>query len=204
MSEIKLPDYPSNSRKSKEIKDKKEIKATVHTNNVTIKKKSLGSKFKDVFFSSDVDSVGDYILYDVFMPALKATISDMVNKGINMFLFGDGASRSPRSDSRGNYVSYSQYYDRNRQSAAPSRQKMRYAFDDIEFDYRDDAEYVLNELKDILNEYGMVRVSDFYELVNAPTRYTDSRYGWTNLSNAGISLRGRRFIIDLPRARSLD
>ncbi len=202
MAEIKLPDYPSNSKKSKEPIEKKEIKPV--TNNVTVKKKSLGKKFGDVFLSSDADSVGNYLMYDVFMPALKSTISDLVNKGINMFLFGDGGARSSRTDNRGPYVSYNQYYDRSRPAAAPQPQRMRYSFDDIEFDYRDDAEYVLRELEGMIAEYGMVRVADLYELVNVRPRYTDNKYGWTNLSNATISPRGHKFVINLPKARAFD
>ena len=94
---------PNNSDKAargdaEKTEDKKKLKPLVKKGNVTKKKRSIGDKFKDAFLGES-ENLGDYVLYDVLVPAFRDTISDM-GFGIIERLFGNGRSRYGRGDSR--------------------------------------------------------------------------------------------------------
>ena len=86
--------------------------------NGKLKKKSEIKKLSDVFLAEDAGNVGNYILMDVIIPAIKKTVSDIVRDGIDMMLFGSKqANRSSGTNVR--YVSYSKMSDRDRQRDDP-------------------------------------------------------------------------------------
>ena len=55
------------------------------------------------------------------------------------------------------------------------------SYPDIVFKTREEAEGVLSGMKDLLDKYGVVTVSDFCELSSNPSTYIQTRYGWTNI-----------------------
>lgn len=59
-------------------------------------------------------------------------------------------------------------------------------FDTIVFDSREKAENVLETLKEIINEYGLVTVADLHESAGLDISYTENKYGWVNLKEAKI------------------
>ena len=58
--------------------------------------------------------------------------------------------------------------------------------DNIILDSRETAENVLNALKEIINEYGFVTVTDMYDLAGLDAPYTGQKYGWLDLKEAKI------------------
>ena len=75
---------------------------------VRTKKKTIWDKIHEEFISEDGKSVGDYIVLDVLVPAIKKTISDIITNGIDMLLFGSSRSRGGTTVSR---IPYGSYYD---------------------------------------------------------------------------------------------
>ena len=63
---------------------------------------------------------------------------------------------------------------------------------------------MLSELLNIIAGYNLVTVSEYYGIVNQPTRYTDERYGWTNLDNARVVRVRDGYMIKLPRPLPID
>lgn len=187
------------------IDDSKRIEPIVK-NPVKVKKKSFWHKVYDEFITEDGESVGDYILIDVLVPAIKKTISDIVTNGIDMILFGGTTNRN----SNRNYYtrpSYSNYYDQNqRNSNGYPRQKTfgGYEFREIIFDNRGEADSVLNELNDIIRRYGFAKVADFYDLVGVSCSYTDNNYGWSDLRYANIIRQREGYSISLPKPIPID
>lgn len=59
-------------------------------------------------------------------------------------------------------------------------------FDNIVFDSRENAENVLETLKEIINKYGLVTVADLHESAGLDVSYTENKYGWVNLKEAKI------------------
>ena len=211
MSETKLVrdfEYPSNSEKSKHIEvdpiREKKVDQIVKSP-VIRQKKSLGQKFSEAFLGDDTRSVGDYILHDVLIPAAKTTLSDMVGGGIEMLLFGERRSRGSTiyRDRDRSYVPYNKL-SRSRDDREPIRiNRSRSDLDEIIIESRGEAEEVLDNLVELIKEYNVVSVADYYDMVGIESNFTDNKYGWTNLRDATVE-RGRRgYYIRLPRRKEI-
>lgn len=184
--------------------DKSEKKVEkVISGNVKTREKSLSRKFSDTFLGDDIESVKGYIIFDVIIPAIKDTISNVVSNGIEMLLFGEtrGSGRK-RNES---YTSYSNYYKKDNKRERTRSVSSVHNFRDIILETRGEAEDVLSNLVDIAYEYGSASVADLYDLVGVTGSFTDNRYGWSNLASARVNrARGGGYIIDLPRVEQLD
>lgn len=201
MAEIN--DYKSNSNKSKSDNALTEHKVEkVVTGKVITKKKSGFQKFTDEFISEDAKNIKSYIFGEVLLPSIKKAISDIVVNGIDMILYGSsGGARRSTADK----VSYGSYYDRR----DPVRDRSTtysssYSYDDIILNSRGEAEDVLARMDEIMETYGLVRVTDLYDLVGITGNYTDNKYGWTNIRNAQIVHVRDGYMIKMPRAIPID
>lgn len=200
-----MENYKPNSHRSKEEQkdsgaEKKEIKKVVQ-GTAKVKKKGKTSKFADMFLAEDASSVKSYIVSDVLIPAAKKLVYDTVKEGTEMILYG-GTNRSKRSSGfRADYVSYNRYADR-KYDDRPRDEARRsgYRYDDIYLETRGEAETVLDQMDNIIEEYGMVSVMDLYDLVGITGQYTDNNYGWTNLRNAEPVRTRDGYMLKLPRA----
>lgn len=210
--EILKSDYPSNSKTvKKEEKETKKVEKVI-TGNVKLKKKSLGKKFMETFVGEDIDNIGQYIVYDVLVPAAKDAISDMIEGGISMLFYnGDKrGSRTRRSGSK-SFVSYDKCSygtkdrdrDRDRREFS-SKSRARFNFDDISLETRGEAEEVLSHLVDLTIDYDQATVADLYDLVGITGNFTDNKYGWTDLRSASVSRTRDGYVLNLPKTVLLD
>lgn len=196
--------FPANSHRVRD--DVKKVER-VTTCTVTRRKKSLGKRFVETFIGEDIDSVFGYILHDVLIPAAKATLSDMVQGGIEMLLFGERKGSRTRRDQGKSYVSYNNCSSQNRREERRDinpRNRARHNFDDIELPSRGEAEEVLSHLVDLTIDYGQASVSDLYDLVGITGNFTDNKYGWTDLGSASISRSRSGYLLNLPKPILLD
>lgn len=152
----------------------------------TLKKKSFIQTIASAFIGESTDNVGGYILHEVLIPAAKNTIQEMVQSGIEMLLFGERQSRKPK-DRGSTKISYGSYYkDRDDHRDRP-RASYRDKFDLSEIYFKDhnDAEDVLSNLCDTLEEYEQVTVADFFDLAGIDgATWAHHKYGWTDLRRA--------------------
>ena len=209
---------PNNSDKAargedEEIKEKKKLKPLVKKGNVAKKKRTTFDKFKDAFLGES-ENLGDYILYDVLVPAFRDTVSDM-GFGVIERLFGNGRSRHNSGnrvvrDKGRSYVSYNTSNDRrNGRDRDGDRRdvdrgtRARHEFENVVFTNKWEAEDVLAHLVDLTVEYGDATVRAFYELSNIEAEYTDDRYGWTNLRDAYVDRTRNGHVIVFPPTRPL-
>jgi hypothetical protein len=203
-----IKNLPGNSKFTKKEEPERKPLQKVISGRVVKKKKGFGEKFAESFLGNDRRSVGEYIIHDVLIPAAKDTIADMVKGSIEMFLFGERrGSRTSRERGK-SYVSYSSYYkgdrDRERDDKRSRTNRARHDFDDIILETRGEAEEVLSQLVDLTEDYGMVSVADFYELVGEKANFTDEKWGWTNLRSATVDRVRGGYLIKLPRTEQLD
>ena len=169
----------------------------VISGDVKRKKRSKGRKFIDLFINEDSSDIGDYLLLEVFVPAVKDTILDLMN----MIFYGRARGSSKRSST---YVSYNSYSDNRRRPTGRAVRSI-YSFDDIVVESRGEAEKVLDVLNEMIDRYGEATVADFYELVGVSTNgYTDRSYGWKDLRNAYIQRTREGYLFQLPRCIELD
>lgn len=204
-------EFPSNSYKKKELVAAKEKNITPVVSGKVIKKqRSFGQKLSETFFGDDTKSVGDYILHDVLIPAMKSTLSDMVGGGIEMLLFGErkssGRSRMFRDRDR-SYVPYNRMSRRDdfsddRRSISRSA-RSRHDFDDIILETRGEAEDVLSHMVDLIEDYGVASVGDYYDLLGIESNFTDNKYGWINVADGYVDRVRDGYCIRLPRPREI-
>lgn len=79
--------------------------------------------------------------------------------------------------------------------------EIKYKVEDIIFATRNIAEDTLKKMHEILDKYGIVRVTDLYDLADI-TRdydYKDNLYGWTNLNDAIILESHSGYFIKMPK-----
>ena len=191
--------------KAGQDKDRQKLKPIVK-GGVTKKKRSVIDKFKESFLGES-ENLGDYVMYDVLVPAFRDTVSDM-GFGIIERLFGTGRSRGRGSSAivrdRGrSYVSYNSNNNRNDRRDLDRNSRSRHEFDNVVFAQKWEAEEVLARLVELVLDYGEVSVREFYELSNIEPEYTDSKYGWTNLRDAYVDRTRDGHIIVFPPTRPL-
>lgn len=193
-----MDDYKPNSQRFEQqqakVPEKKKIEKVV-TGVVKTKKKSGINKFAEVFVSEDIKNVKSYILMDILIPALK----DSIINGITMFFYGgNGKNRKTTAVSN---VSYRSYYDQrdSRYGSEPARTRTGYNYDDIILETRGEAEEVLTGMNDIIDTYSVVTVADLYDLVGKSSEYTDNKYGWKNIRNAGVTRVRDGYMLVLPK-----
>lgn len=199
------PSYSHKSREKQQTADKqpdKKVTAPIVTGAAKPKKKGEIQKITDVFISEDAANVKSYILMDVLVPAIKKAISDIVTNGIDMVLYGE-TGRS-RKSSTGSKISYRNYYERERDRDRGSRtagSRSGFDYDNIIFDNRGDADAVLTEMDNILDEYKFVSVGDLYDLADVQTtNYRVHSYGWISLASAKVVRVADGYMLKLPRA----
>lgn len=203
-----MQDYKPNSHRFREEQkslapvEKKKVEKVVK-GSVKTKKKGSISKLSDVLISEDANNVKSYILLDVLVPTVKKAIVDIVTDAVNMiFLGGTGRSRSTTNT---NYVSYSRFSDpRERQSSSDNRIRSRFDYENIIFGSRVDAEAILEQMDDIISNYGFVTVADLYDMADLSHPYTSNDYGWTNIRNAQAVHVREGWVLKLPKAAPID
>lgn len=202
-----MESYKPNSFKYKEEQKaaEKEKLQKVTTGQVKTVKQNGLKKFVNNFVNDDVPKVKDYVIKDVLVPAVKKAISDIVRNGIDMFLYGADAGRT-KGKTTASKVSYGGFYESPRPSGSGRYSSRTYTdFEDIEFEKRGDAEYVLEMMEDLIDRYKIVKISDFYDLAGVSTsNYQLCNYGWTDLRAAYVQRTPRGYIIQFPKAMPLD
>lgn len=199
-------DYPSNSLRKQSAESKTSVKKTkLITGSVTTKKKPLTKRIGESMVGEGVESVSNYIVDDILIPSAKNTALDILNgitsiikDSVETLFFGGPTARTgayPRAGHR----DYAGAYPKTRTPSAAYVAPKSRGFDDITFERAQDAELVLEELVNTIDQYGVVSVADFYDLIGKATHFTDNEYGWMDLGSARTRRTSGGYVIDLPR-----
>jgi hypothetical protein len=214
MSEFPPNSFTGTGDETPQDKDEKKVEQ-VTTETPKRRKKRLGKRFKSMFMGGDAKTAGNYVIFDVLIPAAKDTIVEAGSQLIERMIFGESRRRrgsSPPVAGPTGYVSYNRYamnqggpvpQDHN-QPRISQRARAQHNFDEIELTSRQEAERVLEQLFQILSKYEVVSVADLYASVGFQSTHVDNKWGWTSLSGAGVSkVRGGGFLLDLPEPQPL-
>lgn len=201
MAELDFPNNSHAAARKGNLQEKPRVEKVVN-GTTKLKRKSEARKFADIFISDDIDSVKNYVLMDVLVPAIKKAVVDIVSDGINMIIYGDTAKRGSSGNSR---VSYGSYYSGGRpepRTTISNRTGLDY--DPPIFATRMDAEEVLTTLEDMIDQYGSACVSDLYDACGQTTsNYQLNKFGWKNLSMASVVRVRDGYMLKLPKATAL-
>jgi hypothetical protein len=205
--------FPPNSFTGKgepEPEDKSEKTVEqVTTEQVTRRKKPLRKRFTGMFFGSDANTAGKYVVFEVLIPAAKDTIVEAGSQMIERLIFGESRRRRGSTPPLGGptgYVSYNRYAMGQQQEAPrlSRRARSQHDFDEIVLGSRNEAEAVIEQLFELVSRYEAVTVADLYASVGLESTHVDNKWGWTDVRGAGVTkVRGGGYLLDLPEPRPL-
>lgn len=206
MARVEMPEYPDNSDRSKA-----EVVMTpkkVVSGKVVRRKKSALKRAGESVIEEDGRAIGSYLLFDVLIPAAKDTLYSLMTSGLDMALWGgaQGSAGAPYRPYRGSYTAYNKYSSSNtrHKPSVSSRARKTLNFDDIILETRGDAEQVLDYLFERIDSYDVATVADLYDAVEVTSDYTDTKYGWYDLSDAYVKRCRDGYQLILPKAEQLD
>lgn len=183
----------------------------VVTGKVRQEKRSLSSRFKDIFVADSTD-IKTYVAQEVIIPGIKNAFMyflDGIQGAVEMKLFG---SVTRRRSSPYNYNALSTNYGKVTFGSPTTQQTTRVAergrssmdLGQIVLESKGEADLVLDRLLDQIEQFGSVTVADLYDLVGITENFTDRYFGWKNLSTADVRrVRGGGYALVLPSPVSL-
>ena len=195
---------------------------------VTKVKKTTGQKISETFLGDNLKNAMKYVLDKVLIPTAKSTISDLAGMGgdvlrmtVDRMIYGENIENIIRGRRGGtgpriNYTGYSstrpkppsdqRYFAENNNmprtqtnSQVTTLKRVRQNFDDIVMESRSDAEEVLTRLLDYIDNYGVVSIAEFYDMIGFQTEFTDFKYGWEELGQAVVTRVRDGYVLHLPR-----
>lgn len=199
---VDLPDKSATAKSATASSDKPKLEPVTKAEKV---QRPATRRFMDRLFAESPKALGGRVLRDVIEPRIKAGVEEALNSFISGMMWGDSANR-PISSMRGTVlrggnVSYSAMSSPSALSqaraAVPRRAMGNYH--DIALPTQQDAELVLANMYEVLNEYRRVAVADLYELVGLSSETSDNGYGWTSLDGARINKTRAGYSLELPR-----
>jgi len=169
------------------------------------RKKSLGSRFKEVF-GGNFRSAGGYIMGEIIVPAIRGLIVDAVSKGTERVVMGETQRQwrrgTPSMSARTTYNNPIHRDPRDGYMASPQRALgppgQRPKWDDIILTQREDAEVIVETMLGSIEKYDFVTVADLLHMLGFATAYTDQAWGWTNLASISIKQVREGWLIELP------
>lgn len=205
-----MQDFPSNSKMAREP-DQPELKQVTSAETVR-RKRGLGRQFKEAFIVGTGRDAMSYMVEDVVVPAIRDTLTDALQGGIDRLINGDRHGRArpsrfsnPATNSHVSYESISKSPTRSPQPRTVSRRaRARQSFDDIVIASLQEANDVIDRMYDILARYGTVQVAQLYALTGVEATHVDQKWGWTNLRGTrAVRLSKGGYLLDLPTPEEL-
>ena len=143
------------------------------------------STAKSFFGGETANQIKSYLISDVLVPALKDTVEDAVLGLLDNILHPDTPSsgRNMRSNSyRGNErIRYDQFGKRSNLRSVTSASDVRKSpedYNNLVYSSRGEAEVTLRRLYDIIVEFGVASVYDYYKLNGVTGEWSTDKYGW--------------------------
>lgn len=203
-------EYPSNSQNAKPGPEPRKVEQVV-TTPVKSRPKSIGKRLKDAFIGGDSRTAFLYAVGEVIVPQAKEMLAEAATTAFERLIFGESRSSGRRSSNRTNgYTNYARYSSKNIRRGAsedrPTVSPRTRDLDDIVFETRIEAQNVLEQMNDLLEEYGLVSIADLYTMLGWSNRstHTDQKWGWDDLQAADIRMTRGGYILILPKHIFLD
>lgn len=195
-------DMPKSSIGQTQTEQKKKFDKVVK-GKVTVKEQNDIQKIANDFLAEDLKTVKDRIIVDYLTPMVKNGLWSILNSAVSIALFGDDRNRGSSNGyassrtQRNSYESYWQGSQNNRQGNP--NQPPRRSLQNLDFEFRGDAEDTLTQMKYAIRNYGQVTVGDLWDLMGVSNEQTDYNYGWYGLDDAYIKGIAGGYRLILPR-----
>lgn len=205
------PDTSGDGRVKPTLVSKRPIRKKIGVQAIR-KQLPLSRRIAKSLLNDESKDIGSYILYDILIPAAKSMITESIQSGIEMLIYGETTQRRKSSRNIGGspIVSYGSFYQRdNRRDERPQKRfsNARFNLDEIIFKNGSDASDVLTALCDHIESYETVSVAEFYDYAGVEgASHTDHKWGWTGseLSDAYCTHTRGGYVIVLPEPKELE
>jgi hypothetical protein len=154
--------------------------------------------------SHEVRVIINDLFTSVVVPSTKNMIYEFLSDGLRQMILG----QTPPKNSRGlpGHRAYHSIYgglaNRSRPITSFGQRagipKQDPVYQDIFFDYEDEARLVLASMLERIAQYGRVSLGDMRHLCGLSSGAAYQRFGWTDLSGTDIVLTSDGWIITLP------
>jgi hypothetical protein len=195
--------------------DEKKIAPILEPGVAKVHKKTFFEKVKEAFFAQGFKVAAESTTKDILVPAAKRLFVDSLFGVINGMVFGNpNASNGVRlngSTWTWNGLTYAgqniNYSGISKTAAQPATPTVTWQEIEIQPNFaagenfesaRIKADMVLDSMKDQLDRFGKVSISELYELVGLPTQTTYYNYGWTNLKGAHYEFVNTGYVLKFP------
>lgn len=195
--------FPSQSHKAGE---QREIQPVTRAPG-RVRKAPAGRRLLTTFFQGDAKTTWASMMWETFFPNLRDNIEDSVHNGIST-LFGGTSSRGYYGGARRSHNSQITRHNPDRALGARgavettriSREdRAAQRLDVIEIDSRAEAEDVLNAMNNTIDQYDVVTLAEFYQMVRITPDHTDFGWGWEDLGGTTIVHHRGSYFLDLPQ-----
>lgn len=202
-----VPEYPSNSNKSKQ--ETHDIPAPVVSEPSTVRKKK-DNKYLRMIFAKDFNDVKADLVTQYIEPKIKDLVwgfiqaqFDIAMNGLRMMVYKD-YKPIDRAKIPAERYSYANYYPISNNAPARPSMVSEISYDEFSWKEYGSADAVLTGMKDILSKKKFVTVLDMYGLADIKTtNYTLNDWGWYNLDFVEIKGSPDGYILTLPKAQPL-
>lgn len=188
---------------------REKLESVVKKGTVIQKKPNILKRTARSMVADDVQNVGDFVVTDILVPALRNLIYDVIVGGAGRTIFGSAQARrpgmSPGLFGTAQNLKTAYHAASNPQAAAASQPagmtkqaQARFDFSEISLTDHSEALYIIELLKGRVAEYGTASVADLYDLLGHTGAFTDQNWGWSDLSNARVHQNRAGFVLDLP------
>lgn len=194
---LKNRDQPPSKPVVEEPREKAE---KIVTGKVVRRKTPWYKKVAGSIVADDAQSIGDFILLEVLVPATKNLLYDIINQGSSKALFGTArSSRRERGNGGSNLrTRYGSMSESPRERPPASRESRGHSFDDLVFEHYSDATEALEDLLARIAKFNFATVADLYDVSGVTASWADRKWGWYDLDHANIQQSRDGFLLDLP------
>lgn len=197
-----MPEFPSQSRRSQEPREVQPVTLTPGR----VRKPTLSQRFKETFFRSSPQEVWGAMFWDVFMRGITDNLADSFHEGVDTLFRGQGGyvNRGRRARSYDSRSLISKHNPDRALGQGPTTD--RFSKEDrrrqnvgvIELDSRAEAEEVLHQMMATIDEFDVVTLANFYEMVRISPDHPDYHFGWEDLGGAKVVSSRGAYYLDLP------
>lgn len=205
-------DYAGNSNKGKqkvlqpdEVQDRQKLNPV--STSATIKKRTLGERFKDVFLNVDAKGTAGFVFRGVLVPAARDMVFDAGKEALFRVLYPDAAATgrtAPGNKGSGpgpktNYQNPSAGRGAGSMPLSQRRSEVReQTLPQYVYGNQAEPERILDTMKELIDRREYVTVADYRELSGYDSNYVDVSWGWVNLMGSQIIKMREGWTIDMP------
>jgi len=175
----------------------------------TVEKKSLSTKFAELFLADSIDSIKKYVLTNILIPNLKRFFADSAHGAVDAFFYkksGQGTYNGnvPWSTGTSFANNYSAYYSGGVSYVPQNNPNDIYEYKSLGWTNKDLADRALATLRGEIAQYGTVSINTYLALMSRTGPLNGWNYGWRNLGNeVDVFSSGGYWFINFPEPEKI-